>query len=85
MLELVMKTLSRNWEPEVTSKIKEPLQDASRPNSSGSFPKTKVCSLPVGEATAVLGVSGNGVLGHDVPGTENTAGSIVLGRTSFEK
>ena len=33
MLELVMKTLSRNCEPEVTNKIKEPLHEAKRPYS----------------------------------------------------
>lgn len=75
-----MNTLSRKWEPEVTSKTKEPLQDASGPNSFGSFSNTKVCSVPAGDATAVFGVSGNGVLGHDVPGTENTVGSILLER-----
>jgi len=73
-----MNTLSRNWEPEVTSKIKDPLQDARRPNTSASFASTKVCSLPTGEPTAVFGVSGNGVVEHDVPGTENTVGLIVL-------
>lgn len=37
MFELVIKTLSRNCEPEVTSKIIDPLHDPSRPCVSGSI------------------------------------------------
>lgn len=56
MFALVMKTLSRNCAPEVTSKIKAPLHEARRPNC-GRFSKSKGSWVVVGDG---------------VPGTEDS-------------
>lgn len=83
MLELVIKTLSRNCDPDVTSKIKAPLQEARRPNS-GLFSRVRVSWLSKGESSSTFGVS-NGVdrsVDDPDPGREMILGSRTLGTQS---
>lgn len=54
-LALVMKTLSRNWEPEVTSRMRAPFHEARRP-ISGHGPSFVSCFSSIGVAIPDEGV-----------------------------
>ena len=57
MFALVMKTLSRNCAPEVTSKIRDPLQEANRPNC-GRFSNSIAFWSALSSADSIGGVPG---------------------------